>query len=148
MTDREYALNVIQRLHHKPPDDVSRKFNEDNAGIGCMLKYLYDAENPVSAGEVSRFMRVSTARVSVLLKKLREKDFIICENSSEDARRLIISLSEKGKAECCKREERMVEIFSHLIERIGRERMEEFISVSNEIRDIVSEEINKEMNNL
>lgn len=148
MTDREYVLNVIQRLHHKPPDDVSRRFNDDNAGIGCMLKYLHDAETPVSAGEISRFMRVSTARVSVLLKKLREKDFIICENSSEDARRLIISLSEKGKAECIGREERMVEIFSHIIERIGRERMEEFISVSNEIRDIVSAEINKEMNNL
>lgn len=148
MTDREYVLNVIQRLHHKPPDDVSKKFNEDNAGIGCMLKYLYNAETPVSAGEISRFMNVSTARVSVLLKKLREKDFIICENSSEDARRLIISLSEKGRAECCKRKERMIEIFSHIIERIGRERMEEFISISAEIRETISEEIKKELSNL
>lgn len=147
MANREYVLNVMQRLHAKPPDDVLRKFSDDNAGIGCVLKYLYDEECPVSAGEISRFMRVSTARVSVLLKKLREKDFIICENSSEDARRLIISLSEKGKAEYLARQERMIEIFSRIIDSIGEERMEEFIMISTEIKKTVSEEIKKELNN-
>ncbi|MDE6425117.1 MAG: transcriptional regulator [Ruminococcus sp.] len=147
MTNREYVLNVMQRLHTKPPDDVLRKFSEDNAGIGCVLKYLYDAERPVSAGEISRFMNVSTARVSVLLKKLREKNFITCENSMEDARRLIISLSEKGRSEYLARQERMIETFSRIIDRIGAERMEEFILISNEIKKIVSEEIKKELNN-
>ena len=148
MADREYVLNVMQRLHHKPPDDISRKFSDDNAGISCMLKYLYDAENPVSAGEISKFMRVSTARVSVLLKKMHEKGYIFRDSCSEDARRLMISLSESGRVECLRRQEKMIETFSRIIDRIGKERMEEFISVSNEIRNIVSVEINKEMNNL
>ncbi|MDE6672089.1 MAG: MarR family transcriptional regulator [Ruminococcus sp.] len=147
MADREYVLNVIQRLHPKPPNDVSRRFSDDNAGIACMLKYLYDAEKPVSAGEISRFMRVSTARVSVLLKKMYEKDYIIRDSCSEDARRLMISLSGAGKAEFIRRQEKMIETFSLIIDRIGTERMEEFISVSNEIRDIVSAEIKKEINN-
>lgn len=148
MADREYVLNVIQRLHHKPPDVFSRKFSDDNAGTGCMMKYLYDAERPVSAGEISRFMNVSTARVSVLIKKMREKNFITCENSSEDARRLIISLSEAGGAECYKRQERMIEIFSSIIDRIGTEHMEEFILISDEIKKAVSEEIKKDLNNM
>ena len=147
MADREYVLNIMQQLHHKPPDDILRKFSDDNAGIGCMLKYLYETENPVSAGEISRFMRVSTARVSVLLKKMYEKGYICRCNCSEDARRLMISLSEKGKAEYLVRQERMIEIFSNIIDRIGKEQMEEFISISNEIKEIVSEEIEKDLNN-
>lgn len=147
MTDREYVLDIMQRLHHKPPDDIQRKFSDDNAGIGCMLKYLYDAEKPVSAGEISRFMNVSTARVSVLLKKMHEKGYIFRDNCSEDARRLMISLSDAGKAEQLARQEKMIDLVSHIIEKIGKERMEEFVSISNEIKDIVSEEIKKDLNN-
>lgn len=146
MADREYVLSIMQRLHHKPPDDIQRKFNDDNAGIGCMLKYLHDAERPVSAGEISRFMHVSTARVSVLLKKMHEKGYILRDNCSEDARRLMISLSGKGEAEYQERTERMIELFSRIIDRIGTERMEEFISISDEIKEIISEEMKKEFN--
>ncbi|MDE6798376.1 MAG: hypothetical protein K2J36_10280, partial [Ruminococcus sp.] len=72
---------------------------------------------------------------------------IIRDSCSEDARRLMISLSGAGKAEFIRRQEKMIETFSLIIDRIGTERMEEFISVSNEIRDIVSAEIKKEINN-
>ncbi|MCM1507792.1 MAG: MarR family transcriptional regulator [Ruminococcus flavefaciens] len=143
MADREYTISVMKRLHEKPSDDTLRKFNDDNAGISCMLKYLSDTDEPVSAGEISRFMRVSTARVSVLLKKMQEKNFIVRENCSEDARRLMISLSDEGRAECLKRREEMIELFSRIIDEVGRERMEEFISISHQMKKVVEKEIKK-----
>lgn len=143
MADREYTISVMKRLHEKPSDDTLRKFNEDNAGISCMLKYLSDTDEPVSAGEISRFMSVSTARVSVLLKKMQEKNFIVRENSSVDARRLMISLSDEGRAECLKRREEMIELFSRIIDEVGRERMEEFISISHQIKGVMEKEIKK-----
>lgn len=143
MATREYTISVMERLHEKQAEDVLRKFNDDNAGIGCMLKYLSDADRPVSAGEISRFMQVSTARVSVLLRKLSERNFIIRENSSQDARRLMISLSDDGMTECLRRKEEMIGIFSRIIDKLGKERMEEFISVSHEIKSIVADEIKK-----
>ncbi len=143
MATREYTLSVLERLHGKTSEDVVRKFNDDNAGISCMLKYLQEVGKPVSAGEISRHMHVSTARISVLLKKMSERNFIIRGNSSEDARRLMISLSEKGKAECLRRKEEMIDIFSRIIDEIGEERMEEFISISQDIKKVVNEEIKK-----
>lgn len=143
MADRQYTISVMKRLHEKPSDEVLKKFNNDNAGISCMLKYLSDVDRPVSAGEISRFMRVSTARVSVLLKKMQEKNFIVRENSSEDARKLMISLSETGRAECERRQEEMIETFSRIIDKVGKDRMEEFISVSHIIKSIVTDEMNK-----
>ncbi|MDE5772251.1 MAG: MarR family transcriptional regulator [Ruminococcus sp.] len=143
MASREYTVSVMERLHEKPSEDVFRKFNDDNAGISCMLKYLEEVGRPVSAGEISRYMHVSTARVSVLLRKMSERNFIIRENSEKDARRLMISLSEQGREECLRRREEMINIFSKIIDRIGAERMEEFISVSHEIKTVVNEEMKK-----
>lgn len=143
MADREYTISVMERLHERPPDDTLRRFNDDNAGIRCMLRYLSEAGKPVSAGEISRFMSVSTARVSVLLKKMQEKNFIVRENSSEDARRLMISLSDTGRAECLKRMEEMIEIFGRIIDEIGVDRMEEFISISQQIKKVVKKEMNR-----
>ncbi len=143
MANREYTVSVMKRLHEKPPEDAFRKFNDDNAGINCMLRYLEQVGRPVSAGEISGYMHVSTARVSVLLRKMSERNFIIRENSSKDARRLMISLSEQGKAEFTRRSEEMVDIFGRIIDKIGKERMEEFISISDDIKTIINEEMKK-----
>ena len=143
MATREYIVSVIKRLHEKPPEDAFRRFNDDNAGINCMLRYLEEVGRPVSAGEISGYMHVSTARVSVLLRKMSDRNFIIRENSSKDARRLMISLSERGRAECLRRREEMVGIFGRIIDRIGEERMEEFISIANVIITVMNEEMKK-----
>lgn len=143
MADREYTISVIKRLHEKPSDEVLKKFNNDNAGIGCMLKYLSDIDRPVSAGEISEFMNVSTARVSVLLKKMQEKNFIIRAICSEDARKLMISLSDGGRAECNRRQEKLIRTFSRIIDEVGMESMEEFISVAQKIKVVVTEEMKK-----
>lgn len=135
MADREYIVSVMKRLHERPPEDTLRKFNDDNAGINCMLKYLEQVGRPVSAGEISEYMHVSTARVSVLLRKMSERNFIIRENSSKDARRLMISLSERGRAEDLRHREEMINIFGRIIDKIGKERMEEFISITNDIKE-------------
>lgn len=143
MANREYIVSVVKRLHEKPIEDTFRKFNDDNAGISCMLKYLEEVGRPVSAGEISGHMHVSTARVSVLLRKMSDRNFIIRENSSKDARRLMISLSGQGRAECLRRREEMVDIFGRIIDRIGEERMEEFISIANDIKTVMNEEMKK-----
>ncbi len=145
MATREYTVSVLERLHGKPSEDVFRKFNDDNAGINCMLKYLEEVGRPVSAGEISGHMHVSTARVSVLLRKMSDRNFIIRENCSEDARRLMISLSEQGRAECIRRRDEMIDIFSRIIDKVGEERMEEFISISHDIKEVVNEEMKKLM---
>ena len=141
MATREEAKSVIERLYGKPSDETFKKFNNDNAGIYCMLKYLANIDRPVSAGEISGFMKVSTARVSVLLKKMNEKGFIIREKSSEDARKLMISLSEKGREEDKRHVNGMIETFRKIIDQVGSDRMEEFIAVSQQIRSIMHDEI-------
>ncbi|MDE6781539.1 MAG: MarR family transcriptional regulator [Ruminococcus sp.] len=140
MTTREEALSVIQRLYGKPSNEVFKKLSNDNAGIHCMLKYLSIVGKPVSAGEISEFMQVSTARVSVLLRKMLDRGFIVREKSAEDARKIMISLSDRGRQEDRRHIEEMIGIFQKVIDEVGSERMEEFISVAHKIREIVRSE--------
>ena len=72
---------------------------------------------------------------------MNEKGFIIREKSSEDARKLMISLSEKGREEDKKHVNEMIETFRKIIDQVGSDRMEEFIAVSQQIRSIMHDEI-------
>lgn len=141
MATREEAMSFIERIHGNPSGETFRKFNNDNAGIHCMLRYLATLDKPVSAGEISEFMNVSTARVSTLLRKMYDKGYIVRKKSTEDARKLMISLSNRGRQEDRKCTDEMIEIFRKIIDKVGKDRMEDFISVSHEIRDIVQDEI-------
>ncbi len=142
MAEREDVKKFIDNFYDRPSDEILKRFSNDNAGICCMMKYLANSEKPVSAGEISRFMKVSTARVSVLLKKMNEKGLVICKKSSNDARKLMISLSEKGKEEDRKHDEEMLDFFGQIIDEVGKERMEEFVSVFKQIRNFINEKIN------
>lgn len=108
--------------------------NRTNVGIGAILRYLYQTPTPVTAGQISEFMNVSTARVAVLLKKMVVKELIIKEIASYDARVAIVRLSERG--------EKVVEAIHNnfhgqigrLIDKIGMEKLLDFIETSKEVR--------------
>ena len=63
----ELILENLQEVH---PAEFFKTLNEENAGIGAVLRYLNEAEGDVTAGNISKYLHVSTARVAVLLKKM------------------------------------------------------------------------------
>lgn len=141
MATREEALRIMERMQKSRPSVFFKRFDDDDAGICCVLKYLSSVEKPVSAGDISTFMHVSTARVSVLLRKMAEKGYIVRESSNEDARKAMIVLSDVGKEENLKHRNEMLDLVCKVIDRVGKERIEEFISISEDINAVVEEEI-------
>ncbi|MDE5584584.1 MAG: MarR family transcriptional regulator [Ruminococcus sp.] len=144
MATREEALQIMERMQNSRPRNFFRRFDDDNAGIFCVLKYLSAVDRPVSAGEISAFMNVSTARVSVILRKMAEKGYILRESDVEDARKSMISLSDFGREKNLRNRNETLDFFCKVIDRVGRERIEEFISISDEIRKVVEEEMQSE----
>lgn len=135
-TDKEIEL-ILEKLEQNHPADFFKKINKGAAGIGAVLRYLNDAEKIVTAGDISRFMNVSTARVAILLRKMELKGLIVKENDIHDARVTAVMISEYGKDTV---KEMRAELYSQIgvvIDRIGMERMIEFISISSEIRAVV-----------
>ncbi len=127
----EYVFNHFISLG---PENIFKSVNDTNAGMGAVIRILNTSTQPVTAGVISQKMGVSTARTAVLLKKMLAKNLIVKEIDKDDARKTLVKLSELGKqkAKCVKKN-----LFEHLeivIDKVGMEKVEEFISLSLEIR--------------
>jgi DNA-binding MarR family transcriptional regulator len=63
-----------------------------------VMASLGDADEPMSVGELARQTRTDQSTVSVVVSRLVEKRLVKRNPSSEDSRRVDISLTAKGKA--------------------------------------------------
>lgn len=134
----EYIAEALPRAH---PANLLKVINDSNAGIGFALKLLYAAEgNRLSAGAISDAMDVSTARVAVLLKKMESKSLITKESDRTDARVTIVRLSEEGKRNAEEMRKRMLEHISDVIDKLGMEKLEQFIALSVEVNAAMEED--------
>ena len=134
---KEQTTELIYRLVNSRPKQMFKHVEENNAGIGCVLRYLEESGRAVSAGEISEYMKVSTARVAVILRKMQEKQLIIKLYDPNDARKTMISLSEHGIQFIAEKKESVLNYFSHVIEIIGEKRFIDFIEISEEIKAVV-----------
>ena len=62
MATKEQIDTLIEALKKVKPIHFVTKIDETSAGIGAVLRYLYESKETVTAGKISSFMNVSTAR--------------------------------------------------------------------------------------
>ena len=133
MATNEQIEILLEQLKKAPPSECFQKFDMNTAGIRAILKLLNETDNKVTAGKISEYMNVSTARVAVLLKKMVAKGLIEKENDSSDGRIVVVKLSEYGKQAADEFKENLYTHIGELIDKVGMEKMLEFAAISNEI---------------
>lgn len=140
MATKEQIDFIISELPKAHPANFFKIFNDSNTGIGFAVKLLYSAEdNRLSAGAISEAMGVSTARVAVLLKKMESKGLITRESDRADARVTVVCLSEAGKTASRQMQENMLRHISYVIDRVGMEKLKQFIDLSVEVKAAMAE---------
>lgn len=136
----EETEKLIEKYKESRPKKIMERFDREDAGIMYVMKILVKAGKPMSAGELSEAMKVSTARVAVLIKKLEQNNLIVRSSDPSDARKTLVDVSDYGRSEYEKGKETFMKFCSAVIERAGVERFKEFIEISNEINDAVEAE--------
>lgn len=140
MATREQIEYIVRELPKAHPANFFKIFNDSNTGIGFAVKLLYAAEdNRLSAGAISEAMGVSTARVAVLLKKMEGKGLITRESDRTDARVTVACLSEAGKTVAEQMQENMLGHISYVIDKVGMEKLKQFIALSVEVKVAMAE---------
>lgn len=65
-------------------------------GMFVILRILQESSNDIVAGELAKKMNVSTARIASALNSLESKSYIKRESEKNDARKVVIRLTEQG----------------------------------------------------
>lgn len=136
MATNEQIESLLNKLKKTPPAERFRNFDMSTAGIRAILKILNETDDKVTAGQISEYMNVSTARVAVLLKKMTAKGLIEKEHDSADGRVVVVKLTVRGKQLADKCKENLYAHVGEMIDKIGMERMLEFAAISNEIQEL------------
>lgn len=134
MATNEQIEVLMEQLKKAPPAECFQDFDMSTAGIRAILKILNETAGKVTAGNLSEYMKVSTARIAVLLKKMEAKGLILKEHDSTDGRVIVVRLTENGKQIA---DEFRANLYAHIgemIDTIGMDRMLEFAAVSKEIQ--------------
>lgn len=96
MASKEEVESIVELIHKNRPQASFNELHRQDIGIFAVIKYLREAPNEVTSAEISKFLGISSARMSVLIKKLENKELILKISSSNDKRLKVIKLTEKG----------------------------------------------------
>lgn len=133
-TQQEVEL-LLQTMLEAQPKELVRFMGENQAGIRAVLRLLHASQQVMTAGKIAEEIGVSNARVAVLLKKMTAKDLIVKETDPNDARVTTVRLSEHGIETVKAMRKELFEQMGILIDKIGMDRMLEFVMISKEIQE-------------
>ena len=137
MATQKQIETLLEALHKAPPSEQFQKIDTSSVGIRAILKYLSESSDHATAGEISKALGVSTARVAVLLKKMVGKGLLEKQSDPSDGRLVVVRLSRLGKDTADRLRHELYAQLGTLIDEIGMERMLEFAAISNEIHAVM-----------
>lgn len=136
MASREQIQTLLEALKEASPSQMFQSIDAGAAGMRAILLYLADAQENVTASKISDYMKVSTARVTVLLQKMEVRGLIEKKRDPEDNRRIKVALSARGRELAAQMQKQVNAHVEAMIDQIGMERMLEFAAISQEIHSI------------
>ncbi|MDE5655393.1 MAG: MarR family transcriptional regulator [Clostridia bacterium] len=136
MADIKDVEYVFKRLNETRPAELDDRMSDINFGIGAVLKILDESGGAVTCGEIAKKMKVSTARVAVLLKKMEAKNLIERSSDKDDARIVYINITTDGKALVDEIRNIMTEHLARIIDELGMDKIKTFLDLSAEIKSV------------
>lgn len=113
-----------------------RTINNCNLGyycIGKVINYLIEHEYATS-GELAENLNVSTARIANVINNMENNKLITRKKDHVDKRKVVVSLSQEGKQTYLQKYNDAYLFFEKLVNEVGIDKMEDFISTAEEIR--------------
>lgn len=136
MADPEQIEQVIKMLDDARPTDFFKKMDETKLGIGAVIKLLHKNDGRATAGQISESLGISTARVAVLIRKMAAKGLVEKQTDANDARVTVVCMTEQGWQFANEMKEKMYRNVEAVIEKIGIEKLMEFIELSKIIKSV------------
>ena len=113
-------------------------------GEHAVLSYILKEKQDVTPTNISLKLGITKSRVTAILNSLHEKELVLLKRKSDDRRKIIVSLTEKGEEAIVSKLTVLDNKILKLIEELGVEKSITLIEILNDINQIiVKEKINE-----
>ncbi|WP_374286312.1 MarR family winged helix-turn-helix transcriptional regulator [Lactococcus sp.] len=121
----EYFFSCMKKKEGK---SVLLKLSEQTQGEPLVLMYLFkNTGETIVPSNIAEFIGTSSARVASILNNLEDKGMISREISRDDRRKILVSLTDKGRRATSAHRTRSINRVSQVFQQMGEEKTTEFI---------------------
>lgn len=129
----EEFLNALSGAYFSSRTNGTAEFLQGEYKLLSLLNL--DTEKKWQPGELSKRLDVSTARIASTLKTLERKNLIRRESSSDDKRKVYVSITEEGSVFVENKREQVCEFFDKALSTLEQSEREEFIRIIKKLSD-------------
>ncbi|MCL2143392.1 MAG: transcriptional regulator [Methanomassiliicoccaceae archaeon] len=108
-------------------------------GEAFVLHYIREMHSGIIPGEISEAMGASSARVAAVLNSLESKGLITREIDSDDRRRIIVRLTEKGTEHAEEHRRDRIGMMKSILMMLGDEDAAEYVRITRKLAASLSE---------
>ena len=109
-------------------------------GEHAVLSYILKEKQDVTPTNISLKLGITKSRVTAILNSLHEKELVLLKRKSDDRRKIIVSLTEKGEEAIVSKLIVLDNKILKLIEELGVEKSITLIEILNDINQIFVKE--------
>ena len=106
-------------------------------GEHAVLSYILKEEQDVTPTNISIKLGITKSRVTAILNSLHEKELVLLKRKSDDRRKIIVSLTEKGEEDIVSKLVLLDNKIVKLIKELGIEKSTTLIGILNDINQII-----------
>lgn len=133
-----YAFQRIRKVEVTPDTGISKmEFFALQAIGGYQQK---TGLSGIYVSELAKNLRIASSQTSRMLKSLEERHLIGREVDGRDRRNTYVFLTEEGRKVCRETHDSMKCFMKRVLQSMGEERVEELISLCNELADVMEKE--------
>lgn len=129
MDYRKGAETLFEYMQRTLKLDMFKNLNDISQGEMAVLGYLSFQHDGATAGELSAAFEVGTSRTAAILNTLEKKEFARRAHDKLDKRRVLVFISNKGKAEVCRKRAAAIDCMMDFLEKLGDEDAAEAIRI-------------------
>lgn len=132
------AEMLFQQIKEGTSTPISEMLDEFNCGeIGVLSTLAFD-QSPVTAGELSEKLNVTTARIAHILNSLESKQYIRRKNDRTDRRKIFVTITKKGKELADSTKKEIMDKIIQVIQEVGYDEIQTYISIVLKIKSVLS----------
>lgn len=130
------AEDLLQTRTSMSQMTVERQMSKMMKGEIFLLGYLSSHNNQAYPKELSKGMKVSTARIATILNHLEEQQFIIRTTDAQDNRQIIVTLTKAGMQAAQEHRAQMLDYLVKMLELLGPEDAKEYVRLQKKLLQV------------
>lgn len=113
--------------------NTQKQIDESLNGENFVLSYVFERNGNVIPSDISNAMGSTSARIATILNNLEQKGFISRTIDTEDRRRIIVNLTDRGKEHVHEQNQKRIDFITNMLKYLGENDAKEYIRIMKKL---------------